>query len=250
MDAATAETLSRQNSSDAETTTPPATCNSCGNVCIDLKEVSELLPSSEEGKITCSETHLTSEIQSADLENRCTCSSSKNATTVDSEDIRTIVHEVLNSLVNQITEYEQSHVHQQKTKSDKGSEATPIVLRDSVMNSDLHSVSPTSEDSGIGCSLSHSEETKTVDLEHADHSADHRHDNLNESSVSQLSSSNVAGIESDESQAYYGNRSDPSLFASFSSSVKYWLGQGSSDKAGECCQYFSLVCYELSIIFY
>ena len=185
-------------------------------------------------------------MESTDLANRCTCDSSNSATTVDSEDIRAIVHEVLNSLVNQITEYEHSHVHQQKTKSYKDSEETPIVLRDSVTNSDLHSVSPTSEDSGIGYSLSHGEETKTEDLEHADHS-DHRHDHLNDSSTTQASDSS-ASVENDKRPPYHGSRSDPSLFSAFSSSVKYWLGQGSCDKAGECCHYFVLACYMLSIL--
>ena len=239
MDAATAETLSRQNSgSDTESTTPPATCESGGKVCIDLKEVSELLPSSG--------THLTGEMELADSANRGTCDSSNSATTMDSEDIRAIVHELLNSLVDQITEYEQSHVHQQKTKPYKDSEGTPIVLRDGVTNSDLHSVSPTSEDSGIGCPLSHGEETKTEDLEHADHS-DHRHDHLNDSSMSQVSGSG-ASIGNDKRPPYHSSRSDPSLFSALSSSVKYWLGQGSCDKAGECCQYFVVACDELSLL--
>lgn len=216
MDAATAETLSRQNSVDKETVTPL--------VCTDHKEISELSTYSEENKITCSETNMASENLSADLANRytCTLSSWSSASTADPEDIRNTVHEVLNSLINQIAEYEHSPVHEQNTKSFKDSKGMPALLRDNVTVRDLQSISPTSEDSGIGCPLSHVEESKPEDAELS------RHDQLNDSAMTQ-ESSGKAGVENDDSAP-----SDHSFLSTLSSNVKYWLGQRSYDKTGKC----------------
>ena len=219
MDPATAETLSRQNSVDTETVT-----------CTDHKEVSELSTYSEENKITCSETNVASENHSADLANRCTLtlSSWNGASAADPEDIRIIVHEVLNSLINQIAEYEHSPVHEQNTKSFKDSKGMPVLLRDNVTVRDLHSISPTSEDSGIGCPLSHAEESKPEDAELDDH-AGRRHDHLMNDSAMTQESSGKARVEDDESAS-----SDHSFLSTLSSNVKYWLGQRSYDKTGKC----------------
>ena len=187
----------------------------------------ELSPSSEDNKISGKETGLENESQSNDTSNSCTCTLSDSASTVDSEDIRIIVRDVLDSLINQIAEYENSHVDQHIAKS--YFEGTPVVVRDSVTNRDLHSVSPTSEDSGIGCSLSHAEDTKDSDL--VDHSH-HRHDHFNDSTMAQVLSDS-AKVEHEDSEST--QTKDQSIFAAFSNNVRYWLGQGSYDKSGKFC---------------
>lgn len=231
MDAATAKTLSRQNSSDAEMSSPPMICKSCGKVCTNLKEISELSPSSEENKITYSETYLKSETQSEDVTNRCTCNSSNTATAMDSEDIKIIVHEVLDSIVDQVANLANSQVQQQVGKSYKDSEGTPVILQDSVANRDIHSVSPTSEDSGIGCPLSHMEDTKGEVLDFAIRSGNrHEHLHVNDSATSEASKDS-ARVAHDESQS--SPAKEQSMFAALSNNVKYWLGQGSYGKSGK-----------------
>lgn len=231
LDAATAQTLSRQNSSDAEMTLQPSMCKNCGKVCTNLEEITDLSPSLEENKTTCAETRTESESQSAGTPSRCTCISSNSPAVMNSEDIRVIVHEVLDGLINEITELESSHKEQKTAKPFKETDGTSMLVRDSVTNGDLHSVSPTSEDSGIGCSLSHADDTKPEDSELTDYS-DQRHDGFNDTTTTQESSDSTR-VKHNKGQSSHVKELEPqlsSLFGAFSSNVKYWFGQGSYDK--------------------
>ncbi|XP_068706589.1 oxidation resistance protein 1-like isoform X1 [Montipora foliosa] len=227
LDAATAETLSRQNSVDAETSALPSTCKSCGNFGTDLKEIPELSSSSKENIQPCAETNLTRESQLSDSANICTYSSSGNISS-DSEDVRIIVHEVLNGLINQIVEYEHRYLNQ-KGESFKDSTRKPVLLQDRDNTRDVHSVSPTSEDSGIGCSH---DEPKTENPELGGRS-DHRHECLyeNEAVVNQVAMSD-AGVENGKEEAS-ATSADQSLFTALSNNVKYWLGQGNYEKSDD-----------------
>ena len=158
---------------------------------------------------------------------------------MNSEDIRVIVHEVLDGLINEITELESSHKEQKTAKPFKETDGTSVLVRDSVTNGDLHSVSPTSEDSGIGCSLSHADDTKPEDSELTDYS-DQRHDGFNDTTATQESSDSTRVKHTNKGQSSHVKESEPqlsSLFGAFSSNVKYWLGQGSYDKNGKVCLY-------------
>lgn len=151
------------------------------------------------------------------------CTPSENAIS-DSEDVKTIVHEVLNNLINQIAEYELSHLN----KKAEDSTVKPVLLQDIYNTRDAHSMSPTSEDSGIGCSLNHNEESKDQELVHR---PEHGHDCLHEASEDQAAMSD-GRVEIDDNEVSYRN-SEQSLFSALSSNVKYWLGQGGFDKCGE-----------------
>ena len=223
LDAATAQSLSRQNSIDAETTAT----STCGNVRTCLKEISEASLSSKENNKSCTEGDLTDDgqKQGADADS-CIRSPSENVTS-DSEDVKMIVHEVLNNLINQIAEYELSHLNQ-KAESFRDSTGKPVLLQDIYNTRDVHSMSPTSEDSGIGCPLNHNEESKDQDLAHR---PEHGHDCLHEASENQAAMSD-GRVENDDNEVSYSN-SEQSLFSALSSNVKYWLGQGSYDKGGK-----------------
>lgn len=239
LDAATAETLSRQNSIDTDMASP-AICESYGKVCINLKEVTDQTPSEQEDKLK----NLKGENQPTDLAHRCMCNAVNSSLAVDDEDIRNIVSEVLNSIINQITECEDSHMQKKITRS----EGTPVLVKDHLVSRDMHSVSPVSEDSGIGCSLNHADDGKAEDSDLAEHS-DHKHRNqLDESGTTQASSDTVR-TEQNESQSTQSQEHaeeyeidslrgldqprSSSLFAAFSSNVKYWLGQGTYGKHGK-----------------
>ena len=154
------------------------------------------------------------------------CSPSENAIS-DSEDVKTIVHEVLNNLINQIADYELSHLNK-KAESVKESTVKPVLLQDIYNTRDAHSMSPTSEDSGIGCSVNQNEESKDQELAHR---PEHGHDCLHEASEDQAAMSD-GRVEIDDNEVSYSN-SEQSLFSALSSNVKYWLGQGGYDKSGE-----------------
>ena len=172
------------------------------------------------------------------------CNAVNSSPTVDDEDIRNIVHEVLNSVINQIAECEDSHMREKISKS----EGTPMLVKDSLVSRDMHSVSPVSEDSGIGCSLNHADDGKAEDSDLADHSG-HRHTSQLSDSPMTQGSSDGTKTEHDESQSTqsqghadesemnslrgFDHPRSSSLFAAFSSNVKYWLGQGTYGKHGK-----------------
>lgn len=233
LDAATAQTLSRQNSCSDTETASPSLCKSCGKVCTTLNEITEPSLSLQEDKVK----HLTSESQTADSTQSCMCNAVDSSPAVDSEDVKNVVHEVLNSIVNQIAECEDRHVGEKVAKS-KGS---PMLMQENLMSRDIHSVSPVSEDSGIGCSLNHADDGKAEDADLTEY-LDHRHNNqVNDSAVMQASSDSTK-TECDENQSTHSQEhsegfgldhpSSSSLFAAFSSNVKYWLGQGTYGKHG------------------
>ncbi|XP_029202730.2 nuclear receptor coactivator 7-like isoform X3 [Acropora millepora] len=223
LDAATAQSLSRQNSIDAETTS----ASTCGNVGTCLKDISEVSLSSKENDKSYTEGDLTDggQKQAYDADTYI-CSPSENAIS-DSEDVRTIVHEVLNNLINQIADYELSHLNK-KAQSVKDSTVKPVLLQDIYNTRDAHSMSPTSEDSGIGCSLNQNEESKDQELAHR---PEHGHGCLHEASEDQAAMSD-GRVEIDNNDVSYSN-SEQSLFSALSSNVKYWLGQGGYDKSDE-----------------
>ncbi|KAL9963260.1 hypothetical protein ACROYT_G032443 [Oculina patagonica] len=230
LDAATAETLSRQNSISDTETTSPSICKSCGKVCTNLKDITEDINAE----------HLKSESQLADVTHRCVCNAVNSSPAVDEEEIRNIVHEVLNSVINQIEECEDSHMRAKTVKP----EGTPMLVKDSLVSRDMHSVSPVSEDSGIGCSLSHVDDGKAEDSDLANH-ADHKDNNQLNDVTTQVSSGSarLEHVESQSTQTQeHAEESEmnslrgldhprsSSLFAAFSSNVKYWLGQGTYGK--------------------
>ncbi|KAK2556344.1 Nuclear receptor coactivator 7 [Acropora cervicornis] len=236
LDAATAQSLSRQNSIDAETTST----STCGNVGTCLKDISEVSLSSKENDKSYTEGDLTDGGQKHADTYICSltdggqkhafdadtyiCSPSENAIS-DSEDVKTIVHEVLNNLINQIADYELSHLNK-KAESVKESTVKPVLLQDIYNTRDAHSMSPTSEDSGIGCSVNQNEESKDQELAHR---PEHGHDCLHEASEDQAAMSD-GRVEIDDNEVSYSN-SEQSLFSALSSNVKYWLGQGGYDKS-------------------
>lgn len=237
MDAATADSLSRQNSIDTETT--PATCKSCGKVCVNLKEDTDpSSPSLQEAKLKYRKT----ESPPVDTTHICVCNDANSPPILDDEDVKNVVHEILNSIINQISDCEDSHV-QEKTAKPEG---TPILLKGSLVSRDMHSVSPVSEDSGIGCSLGHVDDHKAEDPNLADHSVQRLDNQLNDSGAAR-SSVGSAGVEHDECKSAeelsgesamsvdkeLEHSHSSSLFAAFSSNVKYWLGQGNYATSGE-----------------
>lgn len=230
-------------------TTSPTICESCGKVCTNLKEITDPSSSSQEVKLK----HLQSESQpAANTTHSCMCkfAAASSSLAVDNEDIKNVVHEVLNSVINQIAECEDSHLREKIAKS----EATPMLVQDSLVCRDMHSVSPVSEDSGIGCSLGHADEGKTEDSELADNSVRSHDNQLNDSAVMQASGDRVEHDEtrSAQAQAEHSEESEmnivreldhpqsASLFAAFSSNVKYWLGQGNYGKNGNALHSSSL----------
>lgn len=206
------------------------------------------MSSSQEVKLK----HLKSESQPANTTHSCMCkfAAASSSPAVDNEDIKNVVHEVLNSVINQIAECEDSHLREKIAKS----EATAMLVQDSLVCRDMHSVSPVSEDSGIGCSLGHADEGKTEDSELADHSVRSHDNQLNDSAVTQASGDRVEHDEtrSAQAQAEHSEESEmnivreldhpqsASLFAAFSSNVKYWLGQGNYGKNGNALHSSSL----------
>jgi len=228
LDAATAQTMSRQNSCASDTETASPLCKSCDEVSTNLNEITEPSLSSQEDKVK----HLKSESQTPDSTQSCMCNAVSGSPAVDDEDIKNVIHEVLNSIKDQIAEYED------KIAKSKGS---PMLMHENLMSRDIHSVSPVSEDSGIGCSLSHADDGKTEDADLAEH-LHHRHNQVNDSAVTQASSDSTK-TECNENQSAHPQEhsegfgldhpSSSSLFAALSSNVKYWLGQGTYGKYGK-----------------
>lgn len=241
LDAGTAQTMSRQNSCASDTETASSLCKSCGEVSTNLNEITESSLSSQEDKVK----HLKSESQTPDSTQSCVCSAVNGPPAVDDEDIKNVIHEVLNSIIDQIAECED------KIAKSKGS---PMLMHENLVNRDIHSVSPVSEDSGIGCSLSHADDGKTEDADLTEH-LNHRHNNqVNDSAVTQASSDSTK-TECDENLSAHpqehpegfglDNPSSSSLFAALSSNVKYWLGQGTYGKHGKfyctCSQFITCI---------
>ena len=227
--------MSRQNSCTSDTeTTSPSLCKSCGKVCTNLNEITEPSLSLQEDKVK----HLKSESQTPGLTQSCMCYAANSSPAVDDEDKKHVIHEVLNSIIDQIAECEDKHVGEKIAKS-KGS---PMLMQENLMSRDIHSVSPISEDSGIGCSLSHADDGKAEDTDLTEH-LDHRQTNQVNGSALRLASCDSAKTECDENQSAHPEEhsegfgrdhpSSSSLFSALSSNVKYWLGQGTSGKHGK-----------------
>lgn len=217
LDAAAAETLSRQNSIDVETISESTVCDDSGKLCTDQNKPSESSPSLNVNEV---KERVESTVDTAD---RCTCVASGSTVVENTEDIKVIVHDLLENLLNKITELENSH------------EGASVVVKDGIRARDIHSVSPMSEDSGIGCSLGHTDDGKNEDSE----LVDRRHDGLNVSMTSEQSSEHVR-VDHQQGQVTYAKESmSESLFAALSSNVKYWLGQGSYDQTGKISFAFS-----------
>ena len=234
LDAATAQTMSRQNSCTSDTESASPLCKSCGEDPTYLNEITEPSLSSKEDKVK----HLKSESQTPDSTQSCMCIAVNGSPAVDDEEIKNVIREVLNSIIDQIAECEDKHVAEKIAKS-KGS---PMLMQENLMSRDIHSVSPVSEDSGIGCSLSHADDGKTEDADLTEH-LDNRHNNqVNDSAAMQVSSDSTV-TECDENQSAHTQEhsegfgldqpSSSSLFAALSSNVKYWLGQGTYGKHGK-----------------
>lgn len=234
--------MSRQNSSTSDTETASSLCKSCGEVSTNLNEITEPSLSSQEDKVK----HLKSESQTPDFAQSCMCNAVNGSPAVDDEGIKNVIHEVLNSIIDQIAECQDKHVGEKIAKS-KGS---PMLMQENLMSRDIHSVSPVSEDSGIGCSLSHADGGKAEDADLTEH-LEHRHNNqVNDSAVMQASSDS-AKTECDENQSAHPHEdsegfgldhpSSSSLFAALSSNVKYWLGQGTYGKHGKFCLFTLLL---------
>lgn len=232
LDAATAQTMSRQNSCTSDTeSASPSLCKSCDEDYTNLDEITEPSLSSQEDKVK----HLKSESQTPDSTQSCMCNAVNGSPAVDDEDIKNVIHEVLNSIIDQIAECEDKHVGEKIAKS-KGS---PILMQENLMSRDIHSVSPVSEDSGIGCSLSHGGDGKAEDTNLTEHLS---HSQVNDSAVTQASNDSTK-TECDENQSVHSQEhsegfvldhsSSSSLFAALSNNVKYWLGQGSYGKHGK-----------------
>ena len=217
LDAAAAETLSRQNSIDVETISESTVCDNSGKLCTDQNKPPESSASLNVNEV---KERVESMVDTVD---RCTCVASGNTAVENTEDIKVIVHDLLDNLINKITELENSH------------EGAAVVVKDGIRVRDIHSVSPMSEDSGIGCSLSHTDDGKNEDSE----LVDQRHGGVNVSMTSQQSSERVR-VDHEQGQVAYAKEStSESLFAALSSNVKYWLGQGSYDQTGKISFAFS-----------
>ena len=217
LDAAAASTLSRQNSTDVETISESTVGDNCGKLCTDQNKPPKSSPSVNDNKVKERVENM------VDTANRCTCVATGGTAVENTEDIKVIVHDLLDNLINKITELENSH------------EGALVVVKDSIRVRDIHSVSPTSEDSGIGCSLTHTDDGKNKDSE----LVDQRNDGLSVSMASQQSSEHVR-VDHTQFQVAYGKEStSESLFAVLSSNVKYWLGQGSYDQTGKISFAFS-----------
>lgn len=232
LDAGTAQTMSRQNSCASDTETPsPSLCKSCGKVCINLNEITEPSLSLQEDEVK----HLKSESHTPDSTQSCICDAVNVSPAVDDEDKKNVIHEVLSSIIDQIAECEDKHVGD-KTAKCKGS---PMLVQENLASRDIHSVSPVSEDSGIGCSLSHADDGKAEDADLAEHLDHSQNSQVNGSAVTQASSDS-AKPDYDENQPAYSqghsgelelqHSSRSSLFSALSSNVKYWLGQGTYGK--------------------
>lgn len=226
LDAATAESLSRQNSIDVETA-PLTICKNGGKVCTNLDEDTDPL-------------------SSVDISHICACSVSNFLPVSTDEDVKNAVREIIEKIVNQVADSENIHHLPEKTEKSVG---TPLLLQGSPARGYMHSVSPASEDSGIGCSMGHADDSKAVEPELADHAVHQGLENqLNDSGDARSSvSSNV--VEPDENRPdEEHSRNSPasvdrelehsrstSLFAALSSNVRYWLGQencGTSERQG------------------
>lgn len=215
LDAGTAESLSRQNSIDIDTA-PATICKSCGKVCTNLEEDTDPL-------------------SQVDSSHCCVCNISNFLPVSTDEDVKIVVRQILESIVTQVDDLGNSHVPEKTGKS----VGTPLVLQGSLAGGDMHSVSPASEDSGIGCSLGHVDESKAEEPELTDHTAHQGpRDQLKDSSAAQSSvSSNGAGPDENKPDEEHLRNSaasvdgelehshSSSLFAAFSSNVRYWLGQ-------------------------
>lgn len=231
LDAATAQTMSRQNSCTSDTESVSPLCKSCGEDSTNLNEITEPSLSSQEDKVK----HLKSESETPDSTLSRMCNAVNGSPVVDDEDIKNVIHEVLSSIIDQIAECEDKHVGEKIAKS-KGS---PVLMQENPMSRDIHSVSPVSEDSGIGCSLSHGGEGKAEDTDLTEHLDQHQ---VNDTAVMQASNDSTK-TECDETQSAHSlehsegfgldHSSSSSLFAALSSNVKYWLGQESYGKHGK-----------------
>ena len=224
LDAATAESLSRQNSIDVETA-PLTICKNGGKVCTNLDEDTDPL-------------------SSVDISHICACSVSNFLPVSTDEDVKNAVREIIEKIVNQVADSENIHHLPEKTEKSVG---TPLLLQGSPARGYMHSVSPASEDSGIGCSMGHADDSKAVEPELADHAVHQGLENqLNDSGDARSSvSSNV--VEPDENRPdEEHSRNSPasvdgelehsrstSLFAALSSNVRYWLGQENCGTNGE-----------------
>ena len=221
--------MSRQNSCTSDTESVSPLCKSCGEDSTNLNEITEPSLSSQEDKVK----HLKSESQTLDSTQSCMCNAVNGSPAVDDEDIKNVIHEVLNSIIDQIAECEDKHV------GEKIAKGSPMLLQENLMSRDLHSVSPVSEDSGIGCSLSHGGFGKAEDTDLTEHLDQHQ---VNDSAVMQASNDSTK-TEWDENQSAHPQEhsegfgldhpSSSSLFAALSNNVKYWLGQGSYGKHGK-----------------
>ena len=157
--------------------------------------------------------------------------------------MKIVVRQILESIVTQVDDLGNSHVPEKTGKS----VGTPLVLQGSLAGGDMHSVSPASEDSGIGCSLGHADESKAEEPELADHTAHQGpRDQLKDSGAAQSSvSSNGAGPDENKPDEEHLRNSaasvdgelehshSSSLFAAFSSNVRYWLGQENHETNGK-----------------
>ena len=233
MDAATAESLSRQNSVDADTT-PPSTPRAptgpprggdkpCGN----LKEMKES--------------------SSFKKDNDSVQKASTKATT-DSEENGVIVQDVLNNIIRQITECEDFQNYEQHHDNLKDCTANSHLVQETLAHRDFNSMSPVSEDSGIGCILSHPYEMKTNEGEMMDHSGLIESQEAVDTKFSvgrtrtdhseRQSAQTKEGPESKRSENVDVDRGlddvpSSSLFSALSNEVKYWLGRGSYNRQGK-----------------
>ena len=213
--------MSRQNSCASDTESASPLCKSCGEDSTNLNEITEPSLSSQEDKVK----HLQSESQTPDSTQNCMCNAVNGSPAVDDEDIKNVIHEVLNSIIDQIAECEEKH-EGEKIATSKGS--PPMLMQE---NRDIHSVSPVAEDSGIGGSLSHGGDGKAEDADLTEHLD---HNQVNDSLVMQGSDENQSAHRQELSEGFgVDHSSSSSLFAALSNNVKYWLGQGTYGKHGK-----------------